>query len=292
MNSNANNDNHHYRALLSFYGLLGLFAGVLAVLGVGIYQDWLVMGHRLISARLCLTFLRNHLWSLALLVLLVAMLAVILGRFGFSLWGHVASSRRLAARMAGVRAPLPADLSGLAARHGLVSRVVYTRDDAPYAFTFGLLRPRVVVSQGIRASLDRKEMEAVLLHEKYHLSHYDPLKVCLGRAMARSLFLIPLAGFLWRGYIQAKELAADRQAIGQMGDDLGLSCALWKLIPRTRELPVDVPLVGALGAVELRITQLVAGPGAARFPIAPGRQVAATLAVLLLALTFFTASCA
>lgn len=291
MKNTANHDNHHYRALLSFYGLLALFTGVLVVLGVGVYQDWLLMGHRLTSARICLTFLRNHFWYLAVLVLLVVLLAVIVGRFGFSLWGQLASSRRLAAKVARVWAPLPGDLSSLVVRHGLISRVCYTKDKAPYAFTFGLVRPRVVVSRGLLASLDLEELEAVLLHEKYHLSHNDPLKVCLGRAIAHSLLLIPLAGFLWRGYAQAKELAADRQAIGQIGDDLSLSSALWKMIPRTRELPVGVPMVGAMGAVELRITQLVAGPGAVRFPIAPGRQVAATVTVLLLAFTFFTASC-
>lgn len=291
MTSTANHDNHHYRALLSFYGLLGLFTGVLGVLGVGIYQDWLVMGHRVISVRICLTFFRSHLWYLAVLVLLVALLAVVLGRFGFFLGGQLASSRRLTAQVAGVRIPLPDDLSRLVTHHGLTGRVFYTGDEAPYAFTCGLVRPRVVLSRGLSASLEQEELEAVLLHEKYHLSHYEPLKVCLGRAMARSLFLIPLAGLLWRGYMQAKELAADRYAIGQMGDDLGLTTALWKMLPRTRELPVNVPLVGVLGAVELRIAQLVGGPAAARLPIAPGRQVATTVAVLLLALAFFTVSC-
>lgn len=288
----AADHSHHYRALLSFYGLLGLFAGVLGVLGAGVYQDWLFLVYRPEPARICLAFLQSHALYLVVLALLSALLSVILGRFGFSLWGQFTSSRRLAARLAGIRMPMPGDLAGLASRYGLTGRLFYTGDELPYAFAFGLIRPRVAVSRGLLASLGLEELEALVLHEKYHLSHYDPLKVCLGRAMARSLFPVPLAGFLWRGYVRAKELAADRQAVGQMGDDLGLSSALWKLIPRTRELPADVPLAGSMGAVDLRIAQLVAGPGAVSFSIAPGRQVAATVVVLLLALAFFTVSCA
>lgn len=61
----------------------------------------------------------------------------------------------------------------------LANRVDVVRSEQPYAYCYGLLRPRICLSTGLVHLLDDEELEAVLLHERYHLQNYDPLKIVL-----------------------------------------------------------------------------------------------------------------
>lgn len=87
----------------------------------------------------------------------------------------------------------------------------------PCAFVIGLLRPEVVVSRGLRASLSNTELEVVLAHEGAHARRRDPLRQLL--ASIGLLWHIPgIASHLDRKFRLCQELIADRAALSIRAD--------------------------------------------------------------------------
>lgn len=100
---------------------------------------------------------------------------------------------------------------------GIGGRLVVLDADAPFALTYGALRPRVVVSTGLVRALTDAELGAVLAHEREHLRGRDPLKNILARAiLARHFYLPSLTGLRDR-FTAGRELSADRAAIAAHG---------------------------------------------------------------------------
>jgi hypothetical protein len=86
-------------------------------------------------------------------------------------------------------------------------------DDRPEAFCAGLLRPRVYVTTGALALLDREALEAVLAHERHHAHRRDPLRLATSRVLARAMFFLPSVSKLGRQRQILAEISADESAI-------------------------------------------------------------------------------
>jgi Zn-dependent protease with chaperone function len=86
-------------------------------------------------------------------------------------------------------------------------------DEQAQAFCAGVLRPRVYVSTGAVRLLPADELRAVLAHERHHRDQRDPLRIALGRVMARALFFMPVLARLHARYCATAELAADDAAV-------------------------------------------------------------------------------
>jgi beta-lactamase regulating signal transducer with metallopeptidase domain len=114
----------------------------------------------------------------------------------------------------------------------------------------------VVISAGLIALLDEKELEAVLRHEAHHLDHRDPLRLIVADTLAEGFRFLPLVGMLRDHLAVAQELAADRHAVRALGTDRSLAAALYKLLTRV-DAPSAVPAPGATGALALRIDALL-----------------------------------
>src|SRR5689334_17224014 len=61
----------------------------------------------------------------------------------------------------------------------------------PHAFTLGFLRPRIVISDGLIALLDERELACVLAHERHHARRRDPLRRALMQAVGDGLWFLP-----------------------------------------------------------------------------------------------------
>lgn len=81
------------------------------------------------------------------------------------------------------------------------------------AFCAGVVRPRVLVTEGLLARLDEDELRAAVMHELEHARARGPLKVALAHVAARTLFWLPALRDLLDRYVLLSELAADRAAI-------------------------------------------------------------------------------
>lgn len=108
--------------------------------------------------------------SVALLVLAIA--PVGLARGTFSAWRSQSACRKLARRARGPVLVVPAS--------------------QPFAFTTGLVRPRVVVSRGLLASARPEFRSVVLAHEEAHRRGRHPLLLFVAETTVRALPLAPL----------------------------------------------------------------------------------------------------
>ena len=158
--------------------------------------------------------------------------------------------------------------------------------DDPFAFTFGLRRPRVAVSRGLVEQLSSHELEAVLVHERYHVRARDPLKLLVARAAARTCFFLPAVGHLVARYVAGRELAADRSSVRAAGRP-ALAGALFKVSggPGWAELNMAAAMAGP-DLLAVRVDQLEQGaepalPRVPRLAIGVSAVVLATLTGLV-----------
>jgi len=172
----------------------------------------------------------------------------------------VAGSRALQTLIPAAQRPAPAFLQNEAAALGLATRLDVVAGADAFAITYGLIRPRILVSTGLAAALAPAEIRAVLAHEREHLRHRDPLRLLAARLAAAWGCYLPVAGWLARRAALRHELAADRAAAGSAGRGV-LAAALLKLaaMPASPALAAASPAGDGRRSLEARITQLEAG---------------------------------
>lgn len=76
-------------------------------------------------------------------------------------------------------------------------------------YTFGIFRPKIVISKLLLHKLTLKQLEAVLLHELFHIKSRHTLLLLITRIISSFFFFIPIFKYL---YIQLKtefEISAD-----------------------------------------------------------------------------------
>ncbi|MBI2755916.1 MAG: M56 family metallopeptidase [Chloroflexi bacterium] len=177
----------------------------------------------------------------------------------------------------------------VARRVGLGGRLDVVDLPTPVAFCYGYLRPRVIVSRGLVATLPRQQLAALLLHEREHVRQRDPLKVALGKLLAAGVFFVPALSALYRHYLVEKELAADSAVIRAQGSATSLAAALVVFLERG-PAPPPAFSAGADEALEARLDSLLGGP--IRFRPRIGRipllGSATTIALALLPLLLVT----
>lgn len=113
--------------------------------------------------------------------------------------------------------------------HNLGDKVHLVDLETPFCFSAGFISPRVYLSRYIVESLAPEELEALLLHEKYHVENRDPLKILLGQIVTSALFFIPILKVMFKRYLIEKEVAADQSAIKYQGHSRGIAGALFKM---------------------------------------------------------------
>ncbi len=110
-------------------------------------------------------------------------------------------------------------------------------------------------------ALTDRELEAVLLHEKYHLVNRDPLRMFVGRSIVSGLFFAPVLKDLFHRYLIRKEIAADQSSIAYQGQRGGIVGALRKLVEQNAVAPSGLTLtVGATEELEHRVAFIIGRP--------------------------------
>ena len=167
-------------------------------------------------------------------------------------------------------------------------------DPTVFAWTVGIRRPLIVVSQGLRESLPLEELEVVLAHEEAHAAGHDNLLLLVSRMVSRALFFVPGVTRAHRGVLRSVEISADAFASRGTGDRLLVAASVSRVAQlrldpaRPRSLAahaIGAAFSGGELAVE-RVQRLVLGPDRAtsRRPLLSG------VAVLALALVIFGVS--
>ncbi|MDW6065619.1 M56 family metallopeptidase [Streptomyces sp. FXJ1.4098] len=175
------------------------------------------------------------------------------------LWRGVSATRVIdrQIRAAAVDAP---GLTATARQAGLTTRVDMIEDSDRFAFTYGPLRLRTVLSSGFMESATPVELRAVPAHEAEHVRGRDPLRALGVDSLTARYFTLPRLDHLRTAIAADRELAADRCAVAHCG-----TSAVAGALPKAGDAPrwASVTPAAGMGGRDLlaaRITQLEGHP--------------------------------
>lgn len=137
-----------------------------------------------------------------------------------------------------------------AAREAHVA-VFVTPASRPAALCIGLLKPRVILTDGLLSRLSNEERAAAVYHELHHAQSRAPLKCLIARIAASTFFWLPLLADLLDRYLLVKELAADRLAATRTSRD-----ALAGALHEVAETPTPIGAVGLAEHAAIRVDRL------------------------------------
>jgi Zn-dependent protease with chaperone function len=184
-------------------------------------------------------------------------------------------ARRLSARLGPSFPALPEEVAA-AARSAGASRVEVRENELAFGVCLGMFRPRVVVSMALMELLDPEELVAVLAHEERHRRRRAPLRQVVARAIAKSLFFLPVLTVILDAHLVDEEIVADREALAVAGQQ-PLVRALAKLADKLD--PSEA--VAQFGGISALLTRLRALEGGALDPLRVGPRRMAVSAVSL-----------
>jgi Zn-dependent protease with chaperone function len=158
----------------------------------------------------------------------------------------------------------------------------------PVLLLAGVLRPRLVISRGVREALTADQFAAALQHEQAHGAARDNLKRLLIALAPDPLPFARGLGRIERGWARLAEWAADDRAVsGNRRQSLALAEALVRIARLGGSAPaagVATPLLGDPADLAARVDRLLQEPGTppARGPLWPTVVLAASgLAIAL-----------
>ncbi|MBM0232583.1 M56 family metallopeptidase [Micromonospora sp. STR1_7] len=94
-------------------------------------------------------------------------------------------------------------------------RIVQVDSRGAFALTYGLLRPRVLLSSGFVAVATEAELAVVLRHEWHHAERLDPLNRLVLGLFSALVWYVPGSRRMLRHHLLCQELAADRAALSR-----------------------------------------------------------------------------
>jgi len=104
--------------------------------------------------------------------------------------------------------------------------VIIVEDGNDYALTIDWFTPKIVISSHIIEKLSRKQIEAVVLHEFYHLKNKHPLLLIVSEILSSSLSLLPILNEITAKMRTVLEKEADRYVFRQQNTTRYLNLAL------------------------------------------------------------------
>ncbi|HVJ47677.1 M56 family metallopeptidase [Desulfitobacterium sp.] len=186
---------------------------------------------------------------------------------------------------------LPEGLKETAEEIGVLNKLLFVTETNPIAFTFGLFKPKIVISDCLVEMLELKELKAVLFHEKCHVMKKDPFKIFLLRALFNKVSSLGLITRLMQDFSVTMELQADKYAQRILGvEQQFLASALLKLI----KFEVTPPrfAVGVTSVLEARIEHCLNHDWLPKLTLKPqdwtilGGYVAFLLVVVYMTITY------
>ncbi len=173
---------------------------------------------------------------------------------------------------------------------GRGASVVLIKDGSKTAFTHGFLNPRIYISTGLLASLERDEKKAVFLHELHHKRRLDPLRFFLLNILKDSFFYIPAVKYLASFAIAKGEHEADWAGAG--AGPLSLASALVKVASFNKGVNMKMhasitggDAVTGSGSMTARVERLIEGTEFKHTPPSVKTVTVSVLVTFLLSLS-------
>lgn len=173
----------------------------------------------------------------------------------------------------------------IARKLGITNKIDIIESNRFSSFCYGLFKPRICLSLNLVKSLNIGELEAVLIHESYHLKNRDPLKILLSQIAASMFFFIPTIGDFHNYYTLSKEVDADRLAI-KMEKIRDLRSALTKTILNIAPALPGIASLANGDDLEKRVQFLIDTKQRIEFKLSFTRLIISVLFFTLATLTF------
>lgn len=145
----------------------------------------------------------------------------------------------------------PDKLNRAILRTEMKNSILCVESTSNFAFTYGLLRPKIIVSTSLIEILDEDELVAVLLHEICHCQQRDPLKLYTIRFLFSKVWRFKLIAKLTNFFLFTMELRADEYATRLSDRSWSLASALLKVIQSDIDLPQAA--VGVTTVLDARV---------------------------------------
>lgn len=124
----------------------------------------------------------------------------------------------------------PRAILRLIGKHGLSGKVKIISDKKSLAFCLGFFRPKIYLSSGLIELMNGAELEAIILHEKYHLLKRDNISLVAVNVVKQLFLPFPVIADLLDGLIKTREVKADRYGVILMGKKQPIAAAFKKLL--------------------------------------------------------------
>lgn len=184
--------------------------------------------------------------------------AIIISSLGvLSFLAQLTKTKMLLKKLSTQRGQQPHKLTSIIDYLDLTGKVVLVKNKSLFSFCSGIISPKIIITTALVKSLDDKELEAVLLHEKSHLKNLDPLKLLLGKTVSTMFFFLPVFSELHKSMQASNELIADMYTTKAQGGAVILRSALKKIIATPQVNLATVSAVANPDYLEIRFRRLV-----------------------------------
>lgn len=165
-------------------------------------------------------------------ILTILILVIISGFFLKTLLSYVKTQYKLKTILQSKIFSIPKKLNIILERNNVnKDSLVIVKDEKEYALTIDWFSPKIVISSNLIARLSRKQLEAVILHEYYHLKNYHPLLLITSEILSSSLLFLPILRDLTRKLRTVLEQEADKFVSSQQKTVKHLNLALSNVMP-------------------------------------------------------------
>ena len=126
--------------------------------------------------------------------------------------------------------PLPKMIVKICTKYGLLGKVKIILNKKPLAFCLGFFRPKIYLSTGLTKLMNGPELEAIILHEKYHLLKKDNIFLATANFNKQLFFPFPILTDYFDSLIKMKEIKADHYGVILLGRKQPIISAFKKLL--------------------------------------------------------------
>ena len=168
-------------------------------------------------------------------IITAIVLVVTSGLFLKTLLSYIKTKRKLGVLLQKQVPYLPQKLKIILERNSVrKDLIIIVEDRKNYALTIDWFSPRIVVSTELIRKLDKNQLDAVILHEYYHLKNLHPLLLIVSEILSSSLSFLPILKDLTRKMRIVLEKEADRYVFEQQKTGRHLNLALEMISSRNR----------------------------------------------------------
>lgn len=154
---------------------------------------------------------------------------------------------------------IPSRIKKIENQFDLKNKIQILSDYKPRAFCMGIFFPKIYLSTGLLHMINGKELNAIILHEKYHITHRDNLVLVCLHFLRNLLFFFPFAHDIVNYFELKEEMSADEEAIRKLGDHTFIISALKKMLTFEDTTQYSFAFAKA-NHIEARINNLVGKP--------------------------------